>query len=89
MNELMGLIFGKYDAKEEGFSAGGISIHNCMTAHGSDARTFKIASEQNYNLNIIKNTLAFMFESRFPWRITKDAYHHIHRQQDYANVGKD
>ena len=34
MSELMGLVHGVYDAKAEGFLPGGISIHNCMSAHG-------------------------------------------------------
>ena len=29
MSEFMGLIFGQYDAKEEGFILGGASLHNC------------------------------------------------------------
>lgn len=46
MNELMGLIRGEYDAKKEGFSIGGVSIHNCMTAHGPDAESYLQASTQ-------------------------------------------
>jgi homogentisate 1,2-dioxygenase len=34
MSEYMGLIYGQYDAKEEGFVPGGGSLHNCMSAHG-------------------------------------------------------
>jgi homogentisate 1,2-dioxygenase len=34
MSELMGLVHGVYDAKAEGFLPGGVSIHNCMSAHG-------------------------------------------------------
>jgi homogentisate 1,2-dioxygenase len=36
MSEYMGLIFGVYDAKEEGFVPGGGSLHN--TSHGSRPR---------------------------------------------------
>ena len=37
MNEFMGLVFGQYDAKAEGFVPGGASLHNCMSGHGPDA----------------------------------------------------
>ena len=36
MSELMGLVRGVYDAKAEGFVPGGVSLHNCMAAHGPD-----------------------------------------------------
>ncbi|GMH77470.1 hypothetical protein TL16_g07421 [Triparma laevis f. inornata] len=44
MSEFMGMVWGKYDAKE-GFQAGGASLHSCMTPHGPDYPTFKGASE--------------------------------------------
>ena len=37
MSEFMGLIKGKYDAKEEGFLLGGGSLHSMMSPHGADA----------------------------------------------------
>jgi homogentisate 1,2-dioxygenase len=37
MSEFMGLIYGVYDARPQGFVPGGISLHNCMLAHGPDA----------------------------------------------------
>ena len=43
-SEFMGLIHGAYDAKAEGFSPGGASLHNSMTGHGPDAETFEKAS---------------------------------------------
>ena len=36
MSEFMGLIYGVYDAKPEGFVPGGMSLHNCMLPHGPD-----------------------------------------------------
>jgi len=36
MSEFMGLIYGVYDAKPEGFTPGGISLHNMMLPHGPD-----------------------------------------------------
>lgn len=89
MNELMGLVIGDYDAKEEGFSIGGISIHNCMTGHGPDAATFRKASNQILKPQQYQNTLAFMFEARNPWLVTKTALAHSTRQKDYAECWQD
>ena len=70
MNEYMGLIFGVYDAKAEGFAPGGGSLHNCMSAHGPDAATYERASSANLEPQFIGDTLAFMFETRFVLRPT-------------------
>ena len=43
-SEFMGLVHGAYDAKAEGFTPGGASLHNSMTGHGPDAETFEKAS---------------------------------------------
>lgn len=85
MSELMGLILGEYDAKEEGFAIGGASIHNCMTAHGPDAETYQKASNRQLKPEQYTNTLAFMFESREPWQITETALKHQARQGNYAD----
>jgi homogentisate 1,2-dioxygenase len=64
-SEFMGLIEGKYDAKEEGFLPGGASLHNCMSGHGPDAATFKRASSADTSRpDYIDGTMAFMFETR-------------------------
>ena len=44
MSEFMGLILGKYEAKEEGFQPGGATLHSMMTPHGPDANCFAAAS---------------------------------------------
>ena len=44
MSEFMGLIYGIYDAKPEGFVPGGMSLHNCMLPHGPDEQAFEHAS---------------------------------------------
>jgi homogentisate 1,2-dioxygenase len=36
MSELMGNIYGIYDAKPKGFVPGGMSLHNMMLPHGPD-----------------------------------------------------
>eukprot|EP00794_Sanderia_malayensis_P000023 gene23-613_t len=47
MSEFMGLILGKYEAKEEGFVAGGATLHSMMTPHGPDSDCFNKASNAN------------------------------------------
>lgn len=44
MSEFMGLIFGNYEAKEDGFKSGGASLHSMMTPHGPDSNCFNTAS---------------------------------------------
>src|ERR1700723_3572701 len=73
MNEFMGLIFGQYDAKAEGFVPGGPSLHNCMSGHGPDAQTYEKASKAELKPVYIKDTLAFMFEMRFACQPTRFA----------------
>ena len=89
MSEYMGLIHGVYDAKEEGFVPGGGSLHNCMSAHGPDAETFKKASDVSLAPQKIDKTLAFMFESKSPWVLTEEAETASFRQKDYLNCWKD
>ena len=88
MSEYMGLIHGVYDAKEEGFLPGGGSLHNCMSAHGPDAETFKKASQADLKPEKIENTLAFMFESRSPWVLTEEAEKAPFRQNNYLDCWK-
>ncbi len=64
-SEFMGLIAGKYDAKDEGFLPGGASLHNCMSAHGPDAATVEKAGRADTRVpEFIGDTMAFMFETR-------------------------
>jgi homogentisate 1,2-dioxygenase len=83
MSEFMGLIFGKYDAKEEGFVPGGASLHNCMSGHGPDAVTVENAINSDLTPQRYDNTLAFMFETRFVICPTKFAMETPALQQDY------
>lgn len=41
MSEFMGLILGRYEAKEGSFSPGGATLHSAMTPHGPDAQCFE------------------------------------------------
>jgi homogentisate 1,2-dioxygenase len=83
MNEFMGLIFGQYDAKAEGFVPGGASLHNCMSGHGPDAETFQKASTADLKPQYLADTLAFMFETRFICRPTKYAMDTAELQHNY------
>jgi len=83
MSEYMGLVLGKYDAKEEGFVPGGASLHNCMSGHGPDADTFAQASAAALEPQRYRDTLAFMFETRFVLKPTKFAMESEHLQRNY------
>jgi homogentisate 1,2-dioxygenase len=85
MSEFMGLVYGVYDAKPEGFVPGGISLHNCMLPHGPDAQAFEHASTTELKPVKLTGTLAFMFETRFPQRVTKYAAELDTLQTDYAD----
>ncbi len=73
-SEFMGLITGVYDAKAQGFSPGGASLHNCMSGHGPDAATFERASLADTSQpDHVTETMAFMFETRTVIRPTRFA----------------
>lgn len=72
MSEFMGLITGKYEAKEEGFQPGGGTLHSCMTPHGPDADCFeKAITEEMKPKWIAGGSLAFMFESSLSFALTR------------------
>lgn len=83
MTEFMGLVYGVYDAKAEGFLPGGCSLHNSMTAHGPDAETWKRATEADLVPQKLEDTMAFMFESRLAMRLTRYALESAELQHDY------
>jgi homogentisate 1,2-dioxygenase len=83
MTEFMGLVYGVYDAKAEGFFPGGASLHNRMSAHGPDAETCERASEVALEPHKIEATMAFMFESRFTLSLSEYALHAAELQPDY------
>jgi len=86
MSELMGLVRGVYDAKAEGFLPGGISIHNCFSAHGPDRATYEKATKAVLKPHKIENSLAFMWESRHVFRPTKFAMQAKELQKDYDKI---
>lgn len=80
----MGLIHGVYDAKADGFAPGGASLHNCMSGHGPDADTFEKASHADISqAHYIRDTMAFMFETRRVIRPTSVALSSDALQSDY------
>jgi homogentisate 1,2-dioxygenase len=83
MNEFMGLIFGVYDAKAEGFLPGGASLHNCMSGHGPDAETWERATNVELKPQYIADTLAFMFETQLVLRPTRYALESKILQHEY------
>ena len=85
MSEFMGLIYGQYDAKEEGFVPGGMSLHNMMLPHGPDHPGFEKASNVELKPQKLDNTLAFMFETRYPQQLTEYAANLDTLQDDYID----
>lgn len=84
MSEFMGLVYGTYDAKPSGgFVPGGVSLHNAMMPHGPDAGAFEAASTAELGPVKLEGTLAFMFETRYPQRVTAYAANSPLRQGDY------
>jgi len=86
MSELMGLIRGVYDAKAEGFAPGGVSIHNCMSAHGPDLASYEKSLKKELLPEKTGDSLAFMWESRYVFRPTRAALQSKALQKDYDKV---
>jgi homogentisate 1,2-dioxygenase len=85
MSEFMGLLYGQYDAKEQGFVPGGFSLHNMMLPHGPDKIAFDKASQTDLKPVKLTNTMAFMWETRFPQQLTRYAATLATIQDDYAD----
>ena len=89
MSELMGNIYGQYDAKPQGFIPGGMSLHNMMIPHGPDKNAFEHASNSNLGPVKLDNTMSFMFETRFPQHLTEFAGKEAPLQDDYIDCWED
>jgi hypothetical protein len=87
MSEAMGLIYGEYDAKAEGFAPGGLSLHNLMSGHGPDLDSWRKASEAELKPAKIVGTLAFMVETCWPYRPTRFALERAQSDYDLAWAG--
>jgi homogentisate 1,2-dioxygenase len=89
-SEFMGLIHGEYDGKAQGFAPGGASLHNGMIPHGPDAATFQKASIADTSQSqVIRDTLAFMFETRCVLHPTAQALAAPTLQADYWRCWQD
>ena len=86
MSELMGLVRGEYDGKSEGFLPGGVSIHNCLNAHGPDVATYEKASAAELAPRKLEHTMAIMWESRYVFRPTRFALAAPQRQKAYESI---
>jgi homogentisate 1,2-dioxygenase len=86
MSECMGLLYGAYDAKAEGFQPGALSLHNQMSGHGPDVASWKGASEAELRPHKIDGTMAFMVESRWVFRPTDYALETSALDEDYDQV---
>ena len=85
MSELMGNIYGQYDAKPQGFVPGGVSLHNMMLPHGPDRDAFEGASNADLQAVKLDNTMSFMFETRFPQHLTSFAAKEAPLQDTYID----
>lgn len=85
MSELMGNIYGAYDAKPNGFAPGAMSLHNMMLPHGPDNTAFERATQGDLKPEKLDNTMSFMFETRFPQHLTRFAAHEAPLQDDYID----
>jgi homogentisate 1,2-dioxygenase len=83
------LVLGAFDAKAEGFMPGGSSLHNCMTGHGPDAATSMKAESASLKPQYLKDTLAFMFETRWVLHPTLAALESPNLQADYFKCWQD
>ncbi|MDS9950735.1 MAG: homogentisate 1,2-dioxygenase [Planktomarina sp.] len=89
MSELMGNIYGQYDAKPKGFLPGGMSLHNMMLPHGPDQNSFEHATKADLVPNKLADTMVFMFETRFPQHLTQFAATEAPLQGDYVDCWVD
>ena len=83
MSECMGLIYGAYDAKADGFRPGAMSLHNQLSGHGPDVASWRGASEAALQPHKLDGTMAFMIESRWVFSPTKFAQDTSALDDDY------
>ncbi len=86
MSEFMGILYGVYDAKEEGFAPGGMSLHNMYFPHGPDHDAWIKATTSDLEPQRLSDTMSFMFETRYPLIPTAYAGSIPALQDDYPSV---
>jgi homogentisate 1,2-dioxygenase len=84
MTEFMGNIYGEYEGKIGGFVPGGFSLHSCMTPHGPDRATYQRGITEPDTPNKLAGTMAFMFETRLPLALNRDALHWPELEASYT-----
>jgi homogentisate 1,2-dioxygenase len=72
MSEFMGLVVGRYDGKP-GHTAGTMTLHNQFLPHGPSTEAFEAGTAAPSQPQRLTDTLAFMLESRYQWRVTPAA----------------
>jgi homogentisate 1,2-dioxygenase len=82
-SEFMGLIYGQYIGKAEGFVPGSASLHNCMMGHGPDREAYERGETAELTPQYLDNTMAFMFETQLAIRPTKFAAETDLLERDY------
>jgi homogentisate 1,2-dioxygenase len=91
-SEFMGLVAGAYEARAGGFVPGGSSLHNCMIGHGPDAAAWErlraAASGQPSAAADApaEPALAFMFETRMPLHLSRQALECDELQSGYQEA---
>lgn len=86
MSEFMGLVYGVYDAKPDGFNVGGMSLHNQYWPHGPDNEAWEGATNSDLAPEKLAGTMAFMWETRYPLIPTAYASGLPALQEDYQEV---
>ena len=86
--EFLGIILGKHDSKDGGFSPGGASLHNNWSPHGPDVTTYEKARVASLAPQKLDDTMVFMIESRYPLQVTPAAFEAPERQRDYQDCWK-
>ena len=86
MSEFMGILYGVYDAKEEGFEPGGMSLHNMYFPHGPDHDAWMKATTSDLEPEKLSDTMSFMFETRYPLIPTAYSASVPALQDDYPSV---
>ncbi|MBL8136929.1 MAG: homogentisate 1,2-dioxygenase, partial [Acidobacteria bacterium] len=64
------------------------SLHNTMLPHGPDEEAFETASNVPLGPKKLEGTMAFMFETRFPQKVTAWAAGTDAKQTVYAKYGR-
>ena len=85
MSEYMGMIYGTYDAKKDGFVPGAASLHSVFTPHGPDVATFLAASNEQLEARKFDGGLAFMFETTYLIKLTDYALGCDQNDQNYSD----